>query len=474
MSNISSQTDLFSKETGEIQDEEIKVLSVSDLNGLIKQSMENQFSLIWLRAEISNFKAHTSGHFYFSLKDSRSQISAVMFRGSNMRLQFKPKDGMEVIVRGRISVYEPRGNYQILVEKMDAVGAGSLQKAFEDLKAKLQNEGLFAQEHKKTLPKLPKKIALITSPTGAAVKDMVQVLGRRYRSAEILILPSLTQGEGAAQSLIESVHLLKKIKVDVAIIGRGGGSIEDLWCFNDENLARALYECDTPIVSAVGHEIDFTICDFVCDLRAPTPSAAAELVSQNVEIVREDIKNKAKNLLLHFKGHMARKKADTRLLSQKLVDPKRKLQDMFMRCEERRQRLVSVVQNQIRMQKMSAKNLQDRLQIRSGFSQVKKEHLFSLSSRLLPGLTNPMKIKKQQFIRSVQLLDSLNPLSVLHRGFSVVRKETQLGQVLTEAKDVQVGEALWVGLANGSMKTKVLEIEENKQWQAQIKRPNKQ
>lgn len=471
MSNLNSQSNLFSQETGEIHDEEIKVLSVSDLNHLIKRSMEDQFSLVWLRAEISNFKAHTSGHFYFSLKDSRSQISAVMFKGSNMRLQFKPRDGMEVIVRGRISVYEPRGSYQILVEKMDAVGSGSLQKAFEDLKIKLQQEGLFAPDKKKPLPKLPKKIALITSPTGAAVKDMVQVLGRRYKAAEILILPSLTQGEGAAQSLIASVQLLKRIHVDVAIIGRGGGSIEDLWCFNDEALARALYECETPIVSAVGHEIDFTICDFVCDLRAPTPSAAAELVSQNVDTLLEELRSKSRTLMSLFKNQMIRRCTQVEHLAQRLVDPKRKLQDMYLKCEEQRQRLLLAMQSQFRARRVHVDGLNNRLRLRRTFSSIKKEQLQSLTQRLKPGFINPLRMKQHKFASLVELLDSLNPLSILHRGFSVVRKESSQGPVLSDAHDVQVGSALWVGLAKGSIKTQVLEIEENDTWQAQTKNP---
>lgn len=473
MSNSNSQTPLFapdfSKETGEIQDQEIKALTVSDLNGLIKRSMEDQFSLVWLKAEISNFKPHTSGHFYFSLKDTRSQISAVMFRGANSRLQFKPKDGMEVIVRGRISVYEPRGNYQILVEKMDAVGAGSLQKAFEDLKLKLQSEGLFDSQHKKPLPRLPKKIALITSPTGAAVKDMVQVLGRRYKAAEILIIPSLTQGEGAARSLIASVKLLQKLKVDVAIIGRGGGSIEDLWCFNDEGLARALFECETPIVSAVGHEIDFTICDFVCDLRAPTPSAAAELVSQDVESIIESLRNKQSAMRTHLKNFLIRKKNELRFVSQRLVDPKRKLQDLFLKCEEQSQRIVALMRQQLRLRQTEHLGLRQRLYLRATFYKKQNETLKLLKQRLPAATFMSLRSKKQEFRSLVELLDTLNPLSILHRGFAVARREDADGKVITSASDIKVDDEIWVGLASGSLQTKVLKVEEKEQWQSKTK-----
>lgn len=465
--NIKSEA--INMATGEIQDEEIKVLSVSDLNGLIKRSMEEQFALVWLKAEISNFKPHSSGHFYFSLKDSKSQISAVMFRGYNTKLNFKPQDGVEVLVRGRISVYEPRGNYQILVEKMEVVGAGSLQKAFEDLKKKLNAEGLFDIAHKKPLPKLPKKIALITSPTGAAVRDMIQVLGRRYKAAEILLIPSLTQGEGAAQSLMKSVELLPKLNCDVAIIGRGGGSIEDLWCFNDEGLARALYQCQTPIVSAVGHEIDFTICDFVCDLRAPTPSAAAEIVSQYVDVIFEEIKNKENALSYYLKNQVSRLRSEVRLISQKLVDPKKKLQDLRLKCDDQIYKITSVVTQQIRIKKMQTQNLKQRLLLTKDFVADLQSQLKNISTRLRPSFKQLFKNKQQAFMGFVELLDSLNPLSILHRGFSITRKNSMQGQIVKDNKDVKINDELWLGFSKGSVKAKVITIEENKSWEQKKK-----
>jgi exodeoxyribonuclease VII large subunit len=264
------------------ESKEPKVLSVSDLNRYIKELLEGQFATIWLKAEISNFKAHTSGHFYFSLKDSRAQISAVMFRGYNGQLRFRPEDGMEVLVRGKITVYEPRGNYQIFCEMMEPVGAGALQKAFEQLKAKLQKEGLFDEARKRPLPALPRHIAIVTSPTGAAIRDMLNVLGRRFKGAHVTVIPCKVQGDAAPGEIVEAIKLAQKLKdVDVMIVGRGGGSIEDLWAFNDERVARAIAAARVPVISAVGHEIDFTIADFVADLRAPTPSAAAELVVRN-------------------------------------------------------------------------------------------------------------------------------------------------------------------------------------------------
>ena len=255
---------------------EPSVLSVEQLNVYIKQLLEGQVGQVWVRGELSNFKAHTSGHFYFSLKDSKSQITAVMFRGHNARLKFKPTDGMEVIVRGRITVYEPRGNYQLMCEMMEPVGAGALQKAFEQLKMKLKAEGLFDAARKRPIPTFPRHIAIVTSPTGAAIRDIMNVLSRRAKSIQVTVVPTVVQGEAAAPQICEALAKAIKLRdVDAIIVGRGGGSIEDMWCFNDEKLARAIAASPIPIISAVGHEIDFTIADFVADLRAPTPSARA-------------------------------------------------------------------------------------------------------------------------------------------------------------------------------------------------------
>jgi len=312
-----------------------KALSVSELNESVKALLEGEFQMIWVKGEISNFKAHSSGHFYFSLKDKNSQISSVMFRGSASRLKFRPKDGLEVIVRGRISVYTPRGSYQVLCETMEPVGEGGLQQEFEKLKQKLRSEGLFDASNKKKLPFLPFKIALVTSPTGAAVKDMIQVLSRRHPAAEIVVVPSLTQGEKASANLIKGLEKAQNIPgVEVIITGRGGGSLEDMWCFNDEALARFIAKMDIPVISAVGHEIDFTICDFVADLRAPTPSAAAELVCKNVDEVKERIHQSKLRLLKNLKSLLFQKNMLVTQLSKRITDPRKKLSDIRLRIDE--------------------------------------------------------------------------------------------------------------------------------------------
>lgn len=449
----------FSEETGEIKNEDAKVLTVSGLNAIIKNNLETQFPLLWLRGELSNFKPHSSGHLYFSLKDATSQVSAVMFRGYTKQLQFRPKDGLEVLIRGRVSVYEPRGSYQVYVETMEPMGAGALQKAYEDLKIKLQKEGLFAPEHKKPLPFLPKKIAIITSPTGAAVRDMIQVLGRRFKAAEVVIFPVLTQGQGSAESLARAVQQMDQMNFDVAIIGRGGGSIEDLWSFNDENLARAIHQCQTPIVSAVGHEIDFTICDFVCDMRAPTPSAAAELVTKNVDVIKDNLAKYQQKLrqLLSFKL----KTLSSQLLMYRraLVDPKKRLADLRIKCDDLLNRLLG--QQNLVLQSKS-KDLQvrfDRLLRNKEFVSLSRQKTSRLVDRLQPAFVNAMDRKKNKFLSLVELLDSLSPLSVMHRGYSIVRKENQNGKILTDAKELQVADKVWVKLSNSTFKAEVLEIE---------------
>lgn len=449
----------FSLETGEVKDEEVKVLTVSDLNLMIKSQLESQFPLLWLKGELSNFKPHTSGHLYFSLKDSKSQISAVMFRGYTRQLQFRPKDGVEVLIRGRVSVYEPRGSYQVYVESMEPVGAGALQKAFEDLKIKLQKEGLFAPEHKKPLPFLPKKIALITSPTGAAIRDMVHVLGRRFKAAEILIFPALTQGQGSAESLALAVKQMDQMGFDVAIIGRGGGSIEDLWSFNDETLARTIYECNTPIVSAVGHEIDFTICDFVCDLRAPTPSAAAEVITKNVDVVKDNLSKYQQKIkqLLHFKI----KQFSTHLLMlrRSLVDPKKRLMDLRLKCDDSVGRLIQRQNSLIEFKRKDLLSKEQRLFRNKDFVKITQQKTDHLAKRLNPAFINSFERKKIKFRSLIELLDSLSPLNVMHRGFSIVRKDNQDGKILTNTQGLKPKDLVWVKLLDASFKAEVKEIE---------------
>ena len=386
------------------------VLSVHQLNLQVKQLIEGSTGVVWVQAEISNFKAHTSGHFYFSLKDKNSQISSVMFRGNNGRLKFRPTDGMEVLVRGRISVYEPRGSYQIVCDLMEPVGAGALQKAFEQLKEKLKLEGLFESARKRAIPAYPRHVAIVTSPTGAAIRDMMNVLSRRARGIQITVIPTLVQGAGSAEQIVSALKKSWTIPgVDVIIIGRGGGSIEDLWAFNDETLARTIVASPFPIISAVGHEIDFTISDFVADLRAPTPSAAAELVAKSSDELMQKVLQLRRLLVISKKRTLESFKQKLALLRNALVDPQKKLQELTQRNDELLLRL-----------DLARKNIFER--------------------------------KRQRLEHKMSLLDSLSPLRVVDRGYALVTKDEA---VIKTARDVKKGDQLNIRLSQGSLQVSV-------------------
>lgn len=415
------------------------VLSVSELNKYIRELLEGEFSLVWLKGEISNFKAHTSGHFYFSLKDSRAQINAVMFRGYNTGLKFRPEDGMEVLVRGKVTVYEPRGNYQIFCEVMEPVGAGALQKAFEQLKAKLQKEGLFDVARKRPLPSLPRHIAIVTSPTGAAIRDMLNVLGRRFKGARITLIPCKVQGDQAPREIINAIEMANRLKdVDVMIVGRGGGSIEDLWAFNDEGVARAIAGSKIPTISAVGHEVDFTIADFVADLRAPTPSAAAELVVKNAA----DLNDRVARMMRSIRTCMGQRIASARdrlvHTRKRLVDPQRKLQDAALRCDELLQRLQIAVFREI----------------------DKKDDIEAFRQRLETATRNLHIRKREALEKNMAVLDSLSPLKVLDRGFSMVIDSK--GSIVTDAMTLKPGDDVTVRMCKGSIEAKVSKVEKKR------------
>lgn len=432
-----SQQESLTQEDTPVDQEEAQdsIYSVSEINKAIKDRLEGDFPNLWIQGEISNFKAHSSGHHYFSLKDEKSQISAVMFKGYNSRLKFRPESGMEVLVRGKVSVYQPRGNYQIFCEHMEPVGAGALQKAFEQLKSKLSQEGLFDEARKKTIPSFPKKVGVVTSPTGAAIQDILNVLGRRSKRVEVVVLPARVQGEGAAQEVVRGIEWAQRLSdLDVLIVGRGGGSIEDLWCFNEEIVARAIASSTIPIISAVGHEVDFTISDFVADKRAPTPSAAAELVAKSEEELIEKLKFYSRSLrLLQFQIIEERRKQSV-YLSRRLKDPRKIVEDALMRLEELRQRLIQSVNNQF-------KNLRSQTQLRSQRldnpqkdiekRQNQLQHLAKLQEMAME--KNLMNLKNR-FVGLTSLLDSLSPLKVVERGYAITRID---GRVVTSVNQMK-------------------------------------
>lgn len=438
--------------------DEPQILSVSDLNKAIRGQLESTFRLVWVKGEISNFKAHSSGHFYFSLKDSKAQVNAIMFRGFNQSLRFRPESGMEVLVRGKITVYEPRGTYQIFCEQMEPVGAGALQLAFEQLKEKLKNEGLFDESRKRPIPSLPKHVAVVTSPTGAAIKDILNVLGRRFKGLRVTVIPALVQGDGAPASVIDGIRKAQLLKdVDVMIVGRGGGSIEDLWGFNDEGVARAIAASKIPVISAVGHEIDFTIADFVADLRAPTPSAAAELVCRNALELMEKIQTLKASLWRIWNHVFSTKKTAVKHLSERLTDPKRKLQDLMLRCDELNQRLDRAWQrrlerwmNQVKVALSKLPSPRERI---LRLHQQVRVHLSELEGEV----HRQIELKRSRLSRLASVLDSLSPLNVLDRGYSITRKDHT---VVKSAKDLKPGDDLEIILCKGIAKAKVTSIEE--------------
>lgn len=392
-----------------------RVLSVSQINFYIKSIIENDGSLqfVLVTGEISNLTVHQrSGHIYLSLKDSNSVISAVMFAGNARRLKFRLENGMKVICRGRISVYEPSGRYQLYIEDMQPDGVGALTLAFEQLKKSLAQKGLFDNAHKKPLPKFPKTIGVITSPTGAAVQDITNIIRRRFPSADIVLAPVLVQGESAPEQLVRAVNKFSASKIaDVIIIGRGGGSAEDLWAFNDEQLAYAVYNCETPIISGVGHETDFTICDFVADVRASTPSAAAELA----------VPDRQELMSYYFK----QKQYISAMLD-------RKIKTAQLRLENQQRRMSAS------SPKLKAEQLEKQLS-------AKSEKLTRLMNIYISN-------KENKLIAAKGKLDGLNPLNVLNRGYAIAEKDEK---IITSSKQLKNGDDFTVILSDGKINAKV-------------------
>lgn len=411
MFNVEPGSDLETSDESVGETEESKVYSVNELNRAIKDQLEGEFPLIWIKGEISNFKPHSSGHFYFSLKDDKAQISAVMFKGFNRHVKFKPADGMEVLVRGKVTVYEPRGSYQIMCEVMEPVGAGALQIAFEQLKSKLQKEGLFDQAKKRKIPEHSQRVAIVTSPTGAAIRDMLNVLGRRMKNLEVTIFPCAVQGISAQKEIIAGIQTANKIgNFDVMIVGRGGGSIEDLWAFNEEAVVRAIAASKIPTVSAVGHEVDFTIADFVADLRAPTPSAAAELISRNAADLMGGISMQFKALRNSMNKKIQMEKQKLFHTQKQLVDPKRKLDDLMLKVDE-------------------------------------------LSQRIQNSMQKNIVFKRQLFVRWASVLDSLSPLKVLDRGYAIVKNNKDA--IIKDSKKLKQGDEISIQLLKGEVVAEV-------------------
>lgn len=439
-----------------------KILTVSELTLEIKHHLEEGFGEIWVEGEISNFRSPSSGHYYFTLKDAKSQIRAVIFRFMGRYLKFEPQDGLAVICRGKISVYGPRGEYQLILDYMEPKGIGALQLAFEQLKEKLEKEGLFDAARKKPLPLLPKKIGIVTSPTGAAIRDLLNVIGRRFPNVGILINPVKVQGEGSAQEIASAIYELNSIpEIDVIVVARGGGSLEDLWAFNEEIVARAIDHSSLPVISAVGHEIDFTIADFVADLRAPTPSVAGELVVKDkAELSRliDSLSSRLSNQMIHF---LETAKNQFGFLKKGLPDLRLKISDLQLRIDDLSSRLTPHILQSLELKKEMLEGRRVRLLLRNPKLKV-GEYLKSVSlceKSLIDSVYLMLNWLRQVLERYLGELDSLSPLSVLQRGYSITRLLPSY-KIVKDNKMVSVGDKVNIVLGKGEIFCQVDKIKD--------------
>ena len=437
------------------------IYTVSRLNTVVRLLLEQEMGLVWLTAEISNLVQHSSGHWYFTLKDSQAQVKAAMFKGQNRRVSFRPQNGQQILVQGQLSLYEARGDYQLIVEKMQPAGDGLLQMKLEALKAQLTAEGLFAPSRKRPLPAQPKQIGIITSPTGAAVHDMLTILARRDPSLPVIIYPSAVQGESAVPALLAALETAwRRNECDLLIVGRGGGSLEDLWCFNDERVVRAIASSPIPIVSAVGHETDVTLADFAADLRAPTPSAAAELVSQDQQqqlhrLAQLIQRLKQAILLQQQRGVLRWQQQHSRLAAQ---NPQYQLQQKIQRQDELQWRLERAIKQQLDNASRHYAEQTQRLQQASParhLSTLKQQHEF-LQQRLLKAIQNQRQASQQQLAQLSGQLQALSPLQVLARGYSVTTNMS--GRLIHEYSQVTPGEQLNIQLGKGALRVRTEEI----------------
>lgn len=415
-----------------------KYLSVSAITRYLKAKFDSDDNLrvVFLKGEISNIKYHTTGHLYFSIKDETSKINAIMFSSSAKKLLFKPVDGSKVLVTGRISVYESTGGYQIYVDEMQEDGVGNLYIAFEKLKKDLAREGLFDQKYKKPIPKIPNRIGVVTAPTGAAIKDILSTIKRRYKACEVILFPSLVQGDMAKDDIAKNIKLAENYNLDVLIVGRGGGSIEDLWPFNEEIVARAIFDCTIPVISAVGHEIDFTIADYVADMRAPTPTGAAEMAVPNVS----DLINLVNNLKIRLNEAM-NKKVNYQKLYLDSIKNSYALKNPMIMYENKKQKLDILIDNLNKVLIKKYDSAKHRLEI------LKSNYI----------LNNPELLLKDRVIKLNSLIEKLelvNPLGVLKRGYSLTYFNNK---VIKDINKVKINDMISVRMENGTIDCKVIE-----------------
>lgn len=436
-----------------------KYITVSQLNKYLKYKIDNDpnLDIVFLKGEISNFKNHTRGHFYFTLKDDTSRINAIMFQGNANKIPFLPVDGMKVLVTGRVSVYEASGTYQLYVESMLEDGVGSLYLAFNQLKEKLEKEGLFRVEHKKTIPKIPKKIGIITAPTGAAIKDILSTIKRRFPLVETILFPALVQGEYAKDDIVKKIKIANTYNLDVLILGRGGGSIEDLWPFNEEIVARAIYESNIPIISAVGHEIDFTIADFVADKRAPTPTGAAEMAvpdKNDLKTYLEQV-NIRLNKVITNKLNINKQKLNSLLASQIFKNPYRMYEVKEQAFDILYEKILKEMNIILNKQKENLNLLKSSFIFKNpNILVIDKVYSYNdLIKKLKYNLDKVLTNKTNDYLKLLNKIEVLNPITTIKRGYSIVKVNNK---VVTSVKDVKKGDIITNQLIDGNIQSEVI------------------
>ncbi len=437
------------------------IFTITELTRQVQDVLESTFDQLWVEGEISNLRRPASGHLYFTLKDEESQIRAVLFRPAARVLRFDLEDGLHIICRARINVYRPRGEYQLILDYAEPKGIGALQVAFEKLKAKLQAEGLFDPIHKKDIPFLPSRIGVITSPSGAVIRDILNVTRRRFPSVDILIAPVRVQGSGAPAEIVEAIYHLNELPgIDVIIVARGGGSLEDLMAFNDEGVARAIFASHVPVISAVGHEIDFTIADFVADLRVPTPSAAAELVVPMRSDLVQQIRACNARLVSAAERFLSGRKDRLEKLSERVHDPRRRLVDLRLGLDERFSNLTVSLVRRVRSDRDRLRHFQTHMQYLS--PRVKLANLTfvldNMRKSMVTGIVRQVDTLRVRLAGRTSLLESLSPLSVLARGYAIARTLPE-GEVVRDAGELATGDLVGINVAKGRFDAIVSKVE---------------
>jgi len=436
-----------------------RALTVSELNHQARHLLESSFMQVWVEGELSGFSRPSSGHWYFSLKDQKCQIRCAMFRGANQRIRTLPREGDQIRIRGKVTLYENRGDFQIIVEHLEPAGLGALQQAFEALKARLQGEGLFDPARKKPIPATPRHIGVVTSPTGAAIHDILTVLKRRCPAIPVTLYPTAVQGQPATADIVQAIARAQQHGLaDVLIIGRGGGSLEDLWCFNEEAVARAIAACPIPTVSAVGHEVDVTIADFVADLRAPTPSAAAEKISPDQQDWLRRLAEQQGRLGQSARRLLQRLHNQLGHLSARLRDPRRELLEKAQRMDELELRLNKAIRDRLDQQKQKTDYLIQRMSAQSPRRTLKtvKEQTQRLEERLTLATRHQLRQKDERLQHIAQTLHVVSPLATLGRGYAIVKDDND--RIVRKAGDLETGSQITARLGHGSVSARVTEI----------------